>query len=375
MKIKSYFITTLLCLFTLLFATNFVLAGNIGRTVYGVLTETYNGTSTSASAGNDRIYIAEAPGMNTNDKIEGKKSYSIGSSYYIGVWFSSNGGWGSNPQDMSAYIGGRLYFSAKVPTTVNINNTGNVLKVEDATSAKIVYFNSDNIKRIDNGSSILGTKISNDNQWHTYYVELDSFIDSNSNNIDFTNIKYLFVIASPINNNTVLVDNVYWTKTPNATRAFNVTVKNVSDNQVLTGENEKITWSQSCFRQSWTAAEQYIELDLDQESTNWYVKIYVNNSSDTRKGLYCVDSDGSEIVLPMAWRVSRDLLPNSSGDTLQVKQDTEGKLYDSGKIHTDPAWSYSWSYFYDISDTSLVLNNTIVWNLQGCHTLLSYFFL
>ena len=361
MKIKSYFIIVLLCIVTLLFATSFVFAGNIGRAVYGVLTETYNGTSTNSSAGDDRVYIAEGPGINTEDKVEGAQSYSIGSSYYVGVWFSSNGWWGENPQDMSAYSGGRVYFSAKIPTTVNINDTGNHFKIEDTTGQRFVYFNDDNIKRIDDGSAILGTRISNDNQWHTYYIPLGSFTG-----LDLTNIKYLFVIGSPVNNNTVLVDNVYWTKAPSETRSFGVTVKNRSDNQV--SADDKITWTQSAYRQSWTAAEQYIELDLDRESSNWYVTVYLDNGKASRVGLYCVDSDDSEIVLPMAWRIRPDLLPNSDGDTLQIARKSTGSkgLYDVGKNPGGTDWD-TWSFMREIK-AGIDNEDTVVWDLKGLHT-------
>ena len=340
----------MLSVFTLLFAKNLIFAGNIGRTVYGVLTETYNGVSIdNPSAGQDYVTMPGS-GYNSDDRIEGSVSTSIGSQYWFGIMFNT-------PQNMSAYTGGRLYFSAKVPANVDITNTGNSFKLKDVNEREL-YFNSESIKRIDDGSTILGTKISNDNEWHTYYIELSSFTD-----LDLTNITYLFIIGSPVNDNSILVDNVYWTKAPSATRAFTVTVKNRDDNQVT----DNITWTTSDFRQSWTAAQQYIELDLDQESSNWTVSIYLNNSSATRNGLYCVDSYGNEKVLRMAWRISPSLIPNSDA-TLQISKDSRGLLYDSGKISQDPAWSYAWAYFYDKKDTSMVLNDTIVWDLKGCHT-------
>ena len=354
MKIKSFFIIVIV---TLLFATEVIFAGNIGRVVYGVLTETYNGASIdNPSAGADYVHNWGTPNA-SSDRIEGSLSTSVGSDWWFGVCFDS-------PQDMSAYDGGRLYFSAKVPTTIDINNVGNVFKVKDSTE-RMVYFNSDDIKRIDTGSEILGTKISNDNQWHTYYIDLSSFTS-----LDLTNISYLFIVGNTTNNNTLLIDNVYWTKTSSVTRAFNVTVKNRSDNQVPA--DDKITWTQSAYRQSWIVAEQYIELDLDQESSNWFVRVYLDNGKASRKGLYCVDSDGSEIVLPMAWRISKELMPNTDA-TFQISKDSKGLLYDSGITTPDAqgvAWAYPWAYFYDISDTSLIFNDTIIWDLRGCHCFL-----
>nr|MCR4662712.1 hypothetical protein [Endomicrobiaceae bacterium] len=55
---KNCFIIILLCLFTLLFATEAVFADNIGRTVYGVYTESYNGVGINkAYAGSDNVLV------------------------------------------------------------------------------------------------------------------------------------------------------------------------------------------------------------------------------------------------------------------------------------------------------------------------------
>ncbi len=337
-------------MFTLLFATGFVFAGNIGRTVYGVLTETYNGASIdNPSAGADYVHMYGS-GYNNDDRIEGSVSTSVGWEGWFGIYFHS-------PQNMLAYTGGRIYFSAKVPTTVDIDNANNVFKVSDGVD-EIVQFNSTNIKRI--GSNLTG--INNDNNWHTYYIELSSFGDE----LDLSNITYLF-IADPLStDNSLLIDNVYWTKASSATRSFNVTVKNISDNQVAT--NEIITWPQSCFRQSWTAAEQYIELDLDKESSNWYVRTYLDNGKASRTGLYCVDSDGSEIVLPMAWRIRPDLLPNNDGDTLLIGRTNYGSygLYDKGK-YPEGSTLYTWSFMRELK-AGIDNDDVIVWNLSGIHT-------
>lgn len=335
--------------FMMLFAGTKVFASNIGRTVYGILTETYNGTSIdNPSAGDDYVHMYGS-GYDNADRVEGAVSTSVGWQGWFGIYFHT-------AQDMSAYAGGRIYFSAKVPTTVDINDTDNVFKVSDGVD-EIVYFNSTNIKRID--SNLTG--INNDNSWHTYYIELSSF----GNNLDLTNITYLF-IADPIStDNTVLIDNVYWTKAPDVTRSFNVIVKNISNNQTVSS----VTWNQSCFRQGWVAADQYVELDLDWEGTNdWYVQILLDNGKATRNGLYYVADNNSEFVLQMAWRVSRDLLPNGSGDTLQITKSgaPNYSLYDSGKHNSDPWW-YPWVYFKEKKE-NFDLEYTTVWDIRGCHT-------
>jgi len=347
-------------MFTLLFATGFVFAGNIGRAVYGVLTETYNGASTNASAGDDKIFIYGNI-LNDTDKIEGQYSNSIGIGAWLGVYFNSGGEWGMNPQNMTAYTGGRLYFSAKVPTTIDITTSGNVFKISDGVD-KVVPFNSTNIKRIDNGAEILDTKIKNDNAWHTYYIELDSFTG-----LQLANITYLFVVGcSASNDAAILIDNVYWAKAKTEPRSFTVTVKNLSDHQTTT--DQIITWSQSCFRQSWIAANQYIELDLDQESSNWFVRVYLDNGKAARDGLYCVDSDDSEIVLPMAWRIRPDILPNGI-DTLDIAVYNvypDYGLYDVGRNPGGSEW-YTWCPMRELK-AGIDYDDVKVWTLRGLHT-------
>lgn len=349
----------MLSVFTLLFAKNLIFASNIGRVVYGVYTEIYNGVGLyNASAGTDNItFYSDTWNIDANytdDKIEGEKSLQVSSSTYVSFAFTE-------AQNMSAYEGGRIYFSLKCPIEISTNSAS--IKIEDSSGPKEIKFDSSLIKRINSSD----TGVNNNGVWQTYYIALSDFFD-----LDLEHIKSPLVLTNTTTDNEkfYLIDNVYWTKAPSATRAFTVTVKNRTDNQVT----DNITWTTSDFRQSWTAAQQYIELDLDQESSNWTVSIYLNNSSATRKGLYYVDSDGSEIVLPMAWRVSRDLLPNSStGDSLNIKVDSWNLLYDCDKTTPDAqgiAWVWPWAKFYDISDTSLILEDIIVWGLQGCHLFL-----
>ena len=353
-------------MFTVLFATSFVFAGNIGRAVYGVYTETYNGVGLYMdSAGTDKVlfdsYNWNFDANYTDDKFEGTKSLKVNNDTYASFYFSSK------PQNMYAYTGGRIYFSLKYPDEVAKDK--GFIKIEDTTSQKAICFDSDLIVRIDDGHEQLGTSIENDGAWHTYYIALSSFTGLDLNNINCP----LIVSSSLSSGDFFLMDNVYWTKAQNEPRAFNVTVKNISNNQ--TPADDKITWTQAAYRQSWTVAEQYIELDLDQEgSNNWYIRTYLNNGKATRNGLYCVDSDGSEIVLPMAWRISKELMPNSDS-TFQISKDAWGWLYDSGKVTPAPdsggvAYAYPWAYFYDISDDSLILERTIVWDLRGCHCFL-----
>ena len=342
-------------MFTLLFATNFVFASNIGRAVYGVYTENYIGVGiNNASAGNDNIAVY-AGGSNseiTTDKFDGSKCYQFLSGGWVSFAFANGA------QNMSAYGGGRIYFSAKVGSDISESLNLVYIKIQDSGGAKPIQFNSSSVKRVDSND----TGVLADGNWHSYYIELSSF---ESIGLSLSNVTNPFILSSDAPG-TVLVDYVYWTKETSATRSFGVTVKNRSDNQVPA--DDKITWTQSAYRQSWTAAEQYIELDLDQESSNWYVRIYLDNGKASRNGLYCVDSDGSEIVLPMAWRIRPDLLPNASGDTLQIARTNYGSwgLYDVGKNPSGTDW-YTWSFMRE-KKAGIENEDTIVWNLVGIHT-------
>jgi len=359
MRLKSYLIITLLCVFTLLFATEFIFAGNIGRTVYGVYTETYNGVGLyDDSAGNDKVtFYSDTWNIEANytiDKFEGIKSLQVSSSTYVCFVFFNGA------QNMSAYEGGKIYFSLKCPIEISTDSAG--IKIEDTSGAKEIKFNSSLIKRVNSTE----TGIDNNGTWHTYYIELSNFVNLG---LDLNNITCPLILTNTTigNDNFYLIDNVYWTKASSATRAFNVTVKNISDNE----ECDDITWAQSAYRKSWIAAEQYIELDLDQESTNWTVNIYLNNSSSTRNGLYCVDSDGSEIVLPMAWRVRPDLL-SSEKFTLLIGENDDGGLYDIGKNPTGTDW-YTWVPIKEINNETIQEYDYVtVWNLRGIHTVVKY---
>lgn len=365
MKTKSYFIIVLLYIVTLLFATGFAFAGNIGRAVYGIYSETYNGAGFyQDEAGSENIVLWSEDwgwGIDANytedSNCEGRKCCKIENKNTV-IYFVF-----SQPQNMSIYQNGRLYFKLKYPN--ELSTTYASIKIQDVSGDREIRFDSTAIKRIDGGG---GTAVTNDGNWHDYYVELSSFPGLDLMN---KNIKCPLIVTNTLSNGTdfYLIDNVYWTKAPNATRSFNVTVKNISDNQVAT--DEIITWSQSAYRQSWTAAEQYIELDLDQESYDWFVKIYLDNGKASRNGLYCVDSDDSEIVLPMAWRMRPDLV--SGGNfTLLIGANGDDGLYDKGLDPGGTDW-YTWSPIKEIKDKTVEEYDYVtIWNLKGIHTVVKY---
>lgn len=366
MKTKSFFITTLLCIFTLLFATSFSFAGNIGRAVYSIYTENFNGVhfdapSSDVDSVQFQLWGDQSMGSETmtDTPVEGKSYFKLtnGTPHPESwIWKYGGGGYVSTNSNgyhnMSAYNGGNIKFYVRSSDS-NMENMKVGVQLQDKTDIIV---------------SLASLGFTANGQWQ----EL-SFPLTNANGITserLANIKVLFIFNLPEANyvigESICFDNIRWVKTGEG--SFTVTVRNISDNQILTGEYEKITWTQADFRQSWTAAQQYIELDLDKESSNWYVRIYLNNGKASRTGLYCVDSDGSEIVLPMAWRIRPDLLPNNDGDTLLIgRTNYEGYgLYDKGK-YPEGSTLYTWSFMRELK-AGIDNDDVRVWNLSGIHT-------
>jgi len=196
---KNVIIPTIL--FLMFFNISSLLAVNIGRNVYGLKTETYNGVIYDETVATDDGVHMFGTGNDNTDRIEGSLSTSVGAQWWFGIHFDSN-------QDMSAYSGGRLYFSAKVPSTVIISTEiENIIKIKDSAGEKSVNFASNSIQEINSYGVVVSTGIKNDNTWRTYYIELSSFTGLN-----LSLIEYPFMIGNTTNDNTLLIDNVYWKK-------------------------------------------------------------------------------------------------------------------------------------------------------------------
>lgn len=350
-KIKSIIF---LVLPVLLMASS-VFGSNIGRSIYGVYTETYNGVGIDdPSAGTDRVTIDAGGTVNGNyesDFVEGTKSFMFGKGGWIAFRFVNGN------QNMNDYSNGRIYFSAKIPSSGSPSAVN--IKVKD-TAERSLPFDSTSIKRVDNPSS---TGVTNDGAWHTYYVSLSAFPSLDPSKISCPIIFEFTQNFSNSNNVYGFVDNVYWTKSSFET-GFSVKLKNISDNQVVT--NGQIRWNSSAFRKSWTAAEQYIELDWGQIADgefNWYVQIYTDNGTD-KKGLYNVDEQAGLIVLPIAARVYMGTLPNNqTGDTYIVSECNYG-LYDGGRYSTNP-WIFPWLLLKDVSEISATKDeddSSMIWS-------------
>lgn len=184
------------------------------------------------------------------------------------------------------------------------------------------------------------------------------------------------------------IDYIRWVKY-DAGASFNVTVKKVSDNEPVADQTAPVSFSEDSFGKGWTVADQYLELDIDGElnSNNWTVRFC---SSNTIAGLY--NEKDTNNVLGMAWKISCSTLPYVYTDystvtprqninTLQIgeKKNDAGDLlglYDQGKVDFlhDPGveWLYPWFFVKakgDNTEESVIWKNTVNNpSGSGCHT-------
>jgi hypothetical protein len=144
-------------------------------------------------------------------------------------------------------------------------------------------------------------------------------------------------------------DYVRWVKEDAPTGcSIDVKVKNVSDNTTVS--TSTISWNSNKYYKSWQVAEQYLEIDYDSDTStqNWNVKLYMNNGSKNRNGLY-VTKNTIDYVMPMCWRACEYVLPYDDADskhhTLQIAEGHNETydyfyLYDSGSSDQTPVWLY-----------------------------------
>ena len=329
---KSLILSLFLCLIV-----SSAYASNIGRTVYGAYAESITGTDF-----NDNLHVTDSVRMfqwgtmtssgQDSGANEGK-SYTrfrtTGTSWGGGGVTFVNSSNEETTRDMSAYYGGKLKFLVKINSS-NCKNIPVGIKVNGTNTC--ISLNS--------CSGFDSTKL---NQWQEVYITLNSSAHSNITSANLAKTSFLFLIAYDANvlssGLNLDIDYVRWVK-PNATGSFNVTVKNVSNNSTVS--TSTMTWASSNFQSGWQVAQQYLEIDYDKDSStnNWDVKVYVNNGSESRSGLYATKA-GTEYVMPMCWRASAEALPYSDyngNHTLQIGEwsstGSQGQkyyyLYDAG---------------------------------------------
>ncbi len=357
MYIKKVLVLSLfLCL-----TVSSVYASNIGRTVYGVFAESATGTHFDGASSDADSVVFEfwndewTHYVNTMTSTE-KTAGVVEGLVYSRLTFVNpyTCGWGasvirssnsSGYKNMSEYYNGKVKFLARV-TPANAK----------ALNCKVgLILNSDTAFYVGTLSD-LGLQANN--TWTELSFNLKSSVNSNITTTNLAKTKALIVFMQDSNVTTDLffdVDYIRWIK-PNSTGSFNVTVKKVSDNSTVSTNN--ITWASSNFQTGWKVAEQYLEIDYDKDSStrDWNVKLYVNNGSKSKNGLYATKA-GKDYVMTMCWRASEKTLPYTDGNgahTLQIAKgegtDDSGEkydyLYDSGSNSTTYA---PWLFMQDLT--------------------------
>lgn len=356
MYIKKVLVLSLfLCL-----AISAAYAGNIGRHVYGAYAESISGPNYDKN-----VYVDESARMfqwGTLSTSSRTVSAAEGLTYTrCSVNGASWGGGGvtfvvrssstNEPVDttrnMSAYYGGKLKFLVKI-NTADCENIPVGIKVGGV-----------NVVFPLNSRVFSGFDSSKLNQWQEVSMNLNSTTDSRITSASMAATSYLFLVSydSNVLHSGLLLDFDYvrWIKS-GGSGSFDVTVKKVSDSSTVSTSN--ITWASSTFQTDWKVAEQYLEINYDKDSStnNWNVKLFVNNGSKDRNGLYAIKS-GREYVLPMCWRATPEALPYSDyygNHTYQIAEGEatgpDGKykyLYDSGSSSTE---SSVWLYMHDLKE-------------------------
>ena len=363
---KSLILSLFLCLIV-----SSAYASNIGRVVYGAYAESITGTDF-----NDNLHITDSARMfewgtmkssaQTSGVNEGRnytRFRTTGTSWGGGGVTFVNSSNEETTRDMSAYYGGKLKLLVKInnsacaniPVGIKVNNVN--------TCIPLSSFSGFNSEKLD--------------QWQEVSITLNSNTHSNITSANLAKTSFLLLIAYDANvlssGLNLDIDYVRWVK-PNATGSFNVTVKNVSGNSTV--NTTTMTWASSNFQSGWKVAQQYLEIDYDKDSStnNWDVKLYVNNGSKSRNGLYAIKA-GKEYVMPMCWRASAEALPYSdyNGDhTLQIGEYStpgdQGKmyyyLYDAG--NGDKGYT-CWLYMQD-SSALTTDNNKLYATVMGYKT-------
>ncbi len=340
---KSLILSLFLCLIV-----SSAYASNIGRAVYSIFSESLSGAHSydynqSVASDVDAIEDEHWTSMEctpmSDSALEGLQynRYRVSGTGdgWAGRGYKSTNSLGY--KDMSEYYGGSIKFLARTSSEDMSDFTVGIKINNIECSRKMGSFSN----------------FSANGEWIEYTFPLSGG-NITAANLKKTNIVFLFLggSVSKTYNKTIDIDYIRWVK-PNTTGSFGVTVKNVSNNSTVSTTN--ITWASSNFQTGWKVAEQYLEIDYDKDSStrDWNVKLYVNNGSKARNGLYATKG-GKEYNMTMCWRASENTLPYSDSNgnhTLQIAEayNSTGKyyyLYDSGSSSTE----YSpWLYMQDLT--------------------------
>lgn len=357
---------------------------NIGRNVYSVYTENFNGVKIeyrdwtgqidrpqvvdSADLdrgafwpnkyGNASIVVDELLYEEGEERIDGNKFWranininAASSSVWMPVNFVNPLYNGTEERNMNAYIGGTLEFWIR------------------SSSPQADHVRVGIVAEWGNKVAMTYQLFTPNGEWQKIVIPLSNLYSINRVSAPFillADASY-FTLSFPINL-VIDIDNIVWKKASGA-GSFNITIKNISDNEAA----QEITWDQSVFGLGWRAANQYVELDLDSlPDDNWGVQIYTDNTSNEASPQYTgdmtpditsglVSEEDPSKMLPMCWRVTDKVLPYSgTGDpvakdydkTLNMRigydpeEDAYG-LYDSGSNDPGASTYFPWFFMKD----------------------------
>ena len=356
-----YIKKSLLILSFCFFAICSVYAGNIGRNVYSVYSESLAGSNFNPNLHIDdsmRMW-PDGPGahgwgggvMSISSMTAGGVEEGL---VYTRCYFPTDSGcWislcfvdsseQSQAKDMSAYYNGTLKFLVRVNKNVDWNNLFIGLTLNGISFKRPL-------------ANLSGFDTSKVGYWQEVSMVLNESTDDEITSENLKTASCLFSLSSSdgISDSDFSLDFDYirWIK-PGSPGGFSVKLKKLSDSSIVSASS--ITWDSSKFQQGWQVAEQFLEIDYDIDSStrSWNVKLYTDNGDKSRNGLYA-NKSGKDYVMTMCWRASENALPYNdyNGDhTLQIAQghnsaDNYDYLYDSGSSSTVFA---PWLYMQDLA--------------------------
>ncbi len=343
--------------------------------VYSFYTENLNGVAVDSDRDYDNVAISVwSGGGELNPAFSEKQDSPVeGNNYYAFSCSGSAEGWSGwcytfkdasktdTKKDISAFSTLVFYIRPKTGDVGNIQ-----FGIKDTANRTVSL-------------SSLGVDSSNKN-WQKISVPLSTFSAAGA---DLTQVQNIFLfVTSKI---AASFDIDYMIMKKSGSGSFDATLKTRS------GKNSSsdITWdnsgSGSVFRNGWQAANQYIELSLDDDLTtrtsyNWSVRVYTNNGAASKNGLLYTSDES--VVLPMGWRAVKRTIPyyNSTGDleaTFNIGEnfyidggETKGRLYDAGV--SEPNVEYNtWLYFIDYSRKNSLSSDekdyVTAWSNKGFH--------
>jgi len=302
------------------------LADNLGADIYGVYTESLDGTAWSNGANNagniDAVSMWASPSgpaeisNGTPGALDGAKFYrSPGNVNTFLIHFISAGVY-SSTRDASAYYGGQLIFYMRVDPSIDATQ----LTQLSGAMAGIKAGGSDRVAPISSLLSDSNLSSMNDfldGEWKRMVFRLDS--SNGLASADLQNTEGLFEFIELTNSPQVDLDYIFWKKQGVADPGFNISIVVKDVATLLPSASSSITWNTaSSYKAVNAVADQFLELVVNNANLaggNWCVQIYTDNKSSvtvsnpnysgaitsmTVSGL--VDVEDNSRMMPVMWR-------------------------------------------------------------------------